>query len=161
MNTQDWSPLGWTGWISFQFKGLSRVFSSTTVQRHQFFSTQPSSQSNSYIHTWPLENMKILIKVHSLNSIRGSVFRSLTSSSLPAYLDLLLSQSLSLHLSVVHCSMGWQCPECQAFIEICGSPTRGERGDFVQKVQEKAEVCVTTAHLFQNSEIRGFPARNI
>ena len=54
MNTQDWSPLGWTGWISFQSKGLSRVFSNTTVKNHQFFSTQLSSQSNSHIHTWPL-----------------------------------------------------------------------------------------------------------
>ena len=43
MNTQDWSPLGWIGWISLQFKGLSRVFSNTTVQKHQFFSAQPSS----------------------------------------------------------------------------------------------------------------------
>ena len=55
MNTQDWSPLGWTGWISLQSKGLSRVFSSTTVQKHQFFSAQLSSQSNSHIHTWLLE----------------------------------------------------------------------------------------------------------
>ena len=55
MNTQDWSPLGWTGWISLQFKGLSRVFSNITVQKHQFFGAQLSSQSNSYIHTWPLE----------------------------------------------------------------------------------------------------------
>ena len=55
MNTQDWSPLGWTGWISLQSKGLSRVFSNTTLQKHQFFSTQLSSQSNSHIHTWPLE----------------------------------------------------------------------------------------------------------
>ena len=55
MNTQDWSLLGWTDWISLQSKGLSRVFSNTTVQKHQFFSTQPSSQSNSHIHTWPLE----------------------------------------------------------------------------------------------------------
>ena len=55
MNTQDWSPLGWTGWVSLQSKGLSRVFSNTTVQKHWFFSTQPSSQSNSHIHTWPLE----------------------------------------------------------------------------------------------------------
>ena len=54
-NTQDWSPLGWTGWISLQSKGLSRVFSNTTVQKHQFFGAQPSSQSNSHIHTWPLE----------------------------------------------------------------------------------------------------------
>jgi len=55
INTQDRSPLGWTGWIPLQYKGLSRVFSNTTVQKHQFFSTQPSSQSNSHIHTWPLE----------------------------------------------------------------------------------------------------------
>ena len=55
MNTQDWSSLGWTGWISLQSKGLSRVFSNTTVQKHQFFGNQPSSQSNSHIHTWPLE----------------------------------------------------------------------------------------------------------
>ena len=51
MNTQDWSPLGWTGWISLQSKGLSRVFSNTAVQKHQFFSTQLSSQSNSHIYT--------------------------------------------------------------------------------------------------------------
>ena len=54
-NTQDWSPLGWTGWISLQSKGLSRVFSNTTVQKHQFFGAQPSSQSNSHIHTWRQE----------------------------------------------------------------------------------------------------------
>ena len=52
---QDWSPLGWTGWISLQSKGLSRVSSNTTVQKHQFFGTQLSSQSNSHIHTWPQE----------------------------------------------------------------------------------------------------------
>ena len=51
----DWSPLGWTGWISLQFKGLSRVFSNTTVQKHQFFGAQLSLQSNSHIHTWLLE----------------------------------------------------------------------------------------------------------
>ena len=55
MNTQDWSPLGWTGWTSLQSKGLSRVFSNTTVQKHQFFGPQLSSWSNSHIHTWPLE----------------------------------------------------------------------------------------------------------
>ena len=55
MNTQDWSPLGWAGWTTLLSKGLSRVFSNTTVQKHQFFSAQLSSQSNSHIHTWPLE----------------------------------------------------------------------------------------------------------
>ena len=56
MNIQDWFPLGWTGWISLQSKGLSRVFSNTTVQKHNFFSAQPSLWSNSHIRTWPLEN---------------------------------------------------------------------------------------------------------
>ena len=55
MNTQDLSPWGWTGWISLQSKGLSRVFSNTTVQKHQFFGAQLSSQSNCQIHTWLLE----------------------------------------------------------------------------------------------------------
>ena len=54
--SQGWTPSEWTGWISLQSKGFSRVFSNTTVQKHQFFGTQPSSQSNSHIHTWPLEN---------------------------------------------------------------------------------------------------------
>ena len=54
-NTQGWSPLEWTGWISLQSKGLSGVFSNTTVQKHQFFGAQLSSQSNSHIHTWLLE----------------------------------------------------------------------------------------------------------
>ena len=59
VNTQDWSPLGWTGWISFQSKGLSRVFSNTTVQKHQFFSTQPSVCSNSHICMWILEKPQL------------------------------------------------------------------------------------------------------
>ena len=52
MNIQDWFSLGWTGWISLQSKGLSRVFSNTTVQKHQFFGAQLSLKSNSHIHTW-------------------------------------------------------------------------------------------------------------
>ena len=53
--SQGWSPSEWTGWISLQSKGLLRVFSNTTVQKHQFLGAQLSSQSNSHIHTWPLE----------------------------------------------------------------------------------------------------------
>ena len=55
MNIQDWFPLGWAGWISLQSKGLSRVFSSTTVWKHQFFSTQHFLWSNCHIHTWLLK----------------------------------------------------------------------------------------------------------
>ena len=60
MNTQDWSPLEWTGWISLQSKGLSRVFSNTTVQKHQFFGAQLSSQSNSYIHPEASKRTKLI-----------------------------------------------------------------------------------------------------
>ena len=59
MNSQDWSPLGWTGWISLQSKGLSRVFSDTTVQKHRFFGAQFSLESNSHIHTWLLEKPQL------------------------------------------------------------------------------------------------------
>ena len=55
MDTQEWAPLGWTGWISLKSKGLSRVFSNTTVQKHQFFGAQLSLEFNSHIHTWLLE----------------------------------------------------------------------------------------------------------
>ena len=59
MNIQDWFPLGLTGWISLQSKGLSRVFSNTTVQKHQFFSAQSYLWSNTHIHTWLLEKPKL------------------------------------------------------------------------------------------------------
>ena len=62
MNIRDWFPLGWTGWISLQAKRLSRVFSNSTVQKHQFFGTQFSSQSNSHIHTWLLETLVKALK---------------------------------------------------------------------------------------------------
>ena len=52
MNIQDWFSLGWTSWIPLQSKGLSRVFSNSTIQKHQFFWNQLSSMSNSHIHTW-------------------------------------------------------------------------------------------------------------
>ena len=57
MNIWDWFPLGWPGWISLQFKGLSRVFSNTTVQKHQFFGDQLSLYSNSHTHTWLLKKL--------------------------------------------------------------------------------------------------------
>ena len=65
MNIQDWFPLGWTGWISLQSEGLSRVFSNTTVQKHQFFGAQLSSQSNSHIHI-NMPKKKSFFWAHSL-----------------------------------------------------------------------------------------------
>ena len=59
MTIQGWFPLGWTGWISLLSKGLSRIFSNTTVQKHQFFGTQLSLWSNSHIHTWLLEKPQL------------------------------------------------------------------------------------------------------
>ena len=66
MNTQDWFPLGWTGWTSLQSKGLSRVFSKTTVQKHQFFGTQLSSQSNSHLYMTTGKTIAFVGKVMSL-----------------------------------------------------------------------------------------------
>ena len=76
-NTQGWSPSEWTGWISLQSKGISRVFSNTTVQKHQFFSAQLSSQSISHIHTWPLE--KTIFSYY--NNCNLTVLRYKTKSS--------------------------------------------------------------------------------
>ena len=62
MSIQYWFLLGRTGWISLQSKRLSRVFSNTTVQKHQFFDAQLSLQSNSHIHTWPLAKPKLCLE---------------------------------------------------------------------------------------------------
>ena len=66
MNIQDWFPLGLTGLISLLSKGFSRVLSSTTVQKHQFFGAQPSLWSNSYICTWLLEKLRLWLQGHLL-----------------------------------------------------------------------------------------------
>ena len=78
MNTQDWSPLGWTGWTSLQSKGLSRVFSNTTVQKHQFFGAQLSSQSNSHIHTWLLEKTVALTRWIFVGKLMSLLFNMLS-----------------------------------------------------------------------------------
>ena len=91
-DTQDWSPLGWTGWISLQSKGLSRVFSNTTVQKHQFFGAQLFSQSNSHIHIWPLEK---LYSVTEIGAIRRE-FLNILSLNLSLYVSLYLYISPSL-----------------------------------------------------------------
>ena len=78
MNTQDWSPLGWTGWISLQSKGLSRVFSNTTVQKYQFFGAQLASQSNSHIHKWPLEKTVTLTRWTFIGKVMSLLFNMLS-----------------------------------------------------------------------------------
>ena len=81
--TQDWSPLGWTGWISLQSKGLARVFSSTTDQKHQFFSTQLSSQSNSHIRTWQTGKTIALITRTSVGKVMSLLFNMLSRFVIP------------------------------------------------------------------------------
>ena len=92
MNTQSWSPLEWTGWISLQSKTLSRVFSKTTVQKHQFFGAQLSSQSTSHIHTWPLEKP---YSITEIGAIRRDFLNTL-SLNLSLYMSLYLYISPSL-----------------------------------------------------------------
>ena len=79
-NIKDWFPFGWTGWISLQSKGLSRVFSNTTVQKHQFFSSQLSLWSNSHIHTWLLENQRGCFFISVLVQDVYSFCRALTGT---------------------------------------------------------------------------------
>ena len=74
----DWFPLGLTGLISLRSKGLSRVFSSTTVQKHQFFSAQPSLWSNSHIHTWLLEKFIALTIQTFVSKVMSLFFNTLS-----------------------------------------------------------------------------------
>ena len=78
MNSQDWFPLGWIDWISLQSKGLSRVFSHTTVQKYQFFSTQLSLESNSHIHTWPMEKTITLTRQTFAGKVMSLLFNMLS-----------------------------------------------------------------------------------
>ena len=93
MNIQDWFTLGWTRWISLQSKGLSRVFSNTTVQKHQFFGTQPSLQFKSHIHTWIEEKTKLCrgTLVGKLMSLLFNMPYRLIITFLPRNKDLLIS----------------------------------------------------------------------
>ena len=94
MNTQDWSTLGWTGWISLQSKGLSRVFN-TTVQKHQFIGPQLSSQSNSHIHKWLLEKPSIALTIWTfvgkVMSLLFNMLSRLVITFLPRSKHLLIS----------------------------------------------------------------------
>ena len=100
MNTQGWFPLGWTGWISLQSKGLSRVFSSTTVQKHQFFGAQPSSQSNSHIQ---------LIKLFIQSSSWASKFLSFFSVTNNSVIIIFILTSLSTCLEDCCCLIAKSC----------------------------------------------------
>ena len=91
MNIQDWFPLGWTGWISLQSKGLSRVLSNTTVQKHQFFGTQPSSQSNSHIHTGNTIALTRRTLVGKVMSLLLNILSRLVVTFLPRSKYLLIS----------------------------------------------------------------------
>ena len=94
-NTQDWYPLEWTGWISLQSKELSRVFSNTTVQKHQLFGAQLSSQSNSHIHTWPTTGKTIALTrrmfVGKVISLLFNMLSRLVITFLPRNKRLLIS----------------------------------------------------------------------
>ena len=91
MNTQDWSPLGWTGWISLQSKGLSRIFSNTTVQKHQFFSAQLSPQSNSHMTTGKTIALTRRTFVGKVMSLFFNMLSSLVITFLPKSKHLLIS----------------------------------------------------------------------
>ena len=95
VNTQDWFPLEWTGWISLQSKGLSRVFSNTTIQQHQFFGTQLALRSNSHNHTWLLTGKTIALTrwtfVSKVISLLFNMLSKLVIAFLPKSKHLLTS----------------------------------------------------------------------
>ena len=93
MNTQVWSPLGWTGWISLQSKILSRVFSNTTVQKHQFFGAKLSSQSNSHIHMTTGKTIALIrwTLVGKVMSLLFNMLSRLVKTCLPRSKHLLIS----------------------------------------------------------------------
>ena len=78
MNIQDWFPLGWTGWIFLQSKGFSRVFSNTTLQKHQSFRGQLSLWSNSHIYTWLLEKTIPLTRWTFVGKVMSLLFNRLS-----------------------------------------------------------------------------------
>ena len=79
MNTKDWSPLEWTGWICLQFEGLSRVFSNTTAQKHQFFSVQLSLWPNTHIHKWLQEKLRAWTRWTFASKVMSLLFDVLSS----------------------------------------------------------------------------------
>ena len=94
MNIQDWFPFRLTGLISLQSKGFSRVFSNTTVQKHQFFGTQLSSESNSHIHTWLMEKPKLTLDKSFVGKVIFLLFNVLSrliTAFLPKSKPLLIS----------------------------------------------------------------------
>ena len=101
MNIQDWFPLGLTGWISSQSRGLPRVFSNTTVQKHQFFCAQPSLWSNFHIYTWLLARPQFLLYQNFVTKVMFLLFNML-SSFVIAFL------AKSKHLVISCCS---HCPQ--------------------------------------------------
>ena len=116
MNTQDWSPLGWTGWISLQSKGLSRVFSNTTVQKHQFFGTQLSSQSNSHPYTTTGKTIALTRRtfVGQVMSLLFNMLSRLVITFLPRNKRLLISwlQSPSAVILEPPKNKVWHCFHC-------------------------------------------------
>ena len=93
MNIQDWFPLGWTGWISLPFKGLSRIFN-TTVQKHQFFGTQLSSQSNSHIHTWSTGKSIALTRQTFFGEVMSLLFNMLSRLVIAFLLNFMAAVSI-------------------------------------------------------------------
>ena len=118
MNTQDWFPSEWTGWISLHSKGLSRVFSNTTVQKHQFFSAQLSSQSNSHIHPYIHTGKTIALTrqtfVGKVMSLLLNMLSRLVITFLPVSKCLLISwlQSPSAVILEPPKNKVWHCFHC-------------------------------------------------
>ena len=131
ISIQEWFPLWWTGWISLQSKGLSRVFSNTTVQKHQFFGAQPSLWSNSHIHTWLLEKTIALTRWIFVGKVMSLLFNMLSRFFSPRSKHLLI---YNLDPHEIWCSLVSAHHECSCQRKSC-SAVQGTKKD---KERDKA-----------------------
>ena len=122
MNTEDWFPLGLTGLISLLSKGLSRVFSSTTVWKHQFLGSQPSLWSNSHIYIWLLEKPSIALIIQTfVSKVMSLLFNTLSRfviAFLPRSKHLLISWLQSPSAVILEPKKNEVC-HCFHFFPLC------------------------------------------
>ena len=114
MNTQDWSPLEWTGWMSLQSKGLTRAFYNTTSQNHQFFGAQLSLWSNSHIHTWLLKKPWPWLRRTFVDKVMSLLFNMLSTLVMKESMTSLESLSSGSHKWG---NGGWKVADSRAWPE--------------------------------------------
>ena len=151
MNTQDWSPLGWTVWISLQSKGLSRVFSNTTVQKYEFFGAQLSSQSNSHPYTTTGKIIALTRRtfVGKVMSLLFNMLSRFVITFLPRSKRLLISWLQSPSAVILEPPKIKSAIVCYIYLKIVPSP------HFIFKLIKLFHICIISAHPHNSSMLLG------